>query len=104
VKDINPGSIGVTPIEAAENGAACLRINPGSIGSEPRFLTNVNGRLYFVAEDGVHGWELFGSGSDQADGLGRLDHFPERAAAAEGARTPSAFADSLQPCPGVTRR
>jgi ELWxxDGT repeat protein len=36
-------------------------INPGGAGSNPARLTNVNGRLYFAADDGVHGPELWQS-------------------------------------------
>ena len=32
-------------------------INPGSVSSGPRYLTNVNGTLFFSANDGVHGGE-----------------------------------------------
>lgn len=34
-------------------------ILPGSVGSDPCALTNVNRVLYFVADDGVHGAELW---------------------------------------------
>jgi ELWxxDGT repeat protein len=36
-------------------------INPGSNGSVPMGLTNFNGTLYFTADDGVHGDELWRS-------------------------------------------
>jgi ELWxxDGT repeat protein len=45
-------------------GAATARvkdIRPGSAGSDPYDLTNVNGVLYFVANDGIHGAELWKS-------------------------------------------
>lgn len=32
-----------------------------SFGSDPRFLTNVNGTLFFVADDGLHGLDLWKS-------------------------------------------
>ena len=36
-------------------------INPGLGDSGPSDLTNVNGTLYFQADDGVHGFELWKS-------------------------------------------
>ena len=36
-------------------------IRPGAIGSEPFNLTNVNGRGFFFANDGIHGTELWKS-------------------------------------------
>ena len=36
-------------------------INPGSSSSGPADLTNVNGTLYFQADDGAHGFELWKS-------------------------------------------
>ena len=30
-------------------------VNPGAVGSNPEYLTNVGGALYFIANDGVHG-------------------------------------------------
>jgi ELWxxDGT repeat protein len=50
VKDINPGTQTVL-------GGAVL----GSPGSGPSWLTNVNGTLYFAADDGTHGSELWKS-------------------------------------------
>src|SRR5262249_16430393 len=38
-----------------------LDINPGPLSSSPQQLTNVNGLLFFVADDGVHGQELWES-------------------------------------------
>ena len=34
-------------------------INPGNANSSPRSFTDVNGRLYFVANDGPNGEELW---------------------------------------------
>ena len=33
--------------------------DPGSKGSSPNNLTNVNGKLFFSADDGVHGRALW---------------------------------------------
>ncbi|MCB0180090.1 MAG: hypothetical protein KDI62_17785, partial [Anaerolineae bacterium] len=40
-------------------------INPSG-GTSPFFLTNVNGVLYFFADDGSHGWELWKSNGTAA--------------------------------------
>ena len=36
-------------------------IDPGATGSIPSYLTNVNGTLFFTANDGTHGYELWKS-------------------------------------------
>ncbi len=36
-------------------------IDPGATGSSPQNLTNVNGTLFFEADDGTHGFELWKS-------------------------------------------
>src|SRR5262249_42083812 len=41
-------------------------INPGSAWSNPNWLTNVNGLLYFAADDGTHGNELWQSDGTSA--------------------------------------
>src|SRR5262249_29605686 len=38
-----------------------LDLNPGSVQAFPSDLTNVNGTLFFAANDGVLGFELFKS-------------------------------------------
>ncbi|GAB3705599.1 hypothetical protein GCM10027592_38240 [Spirosoma flavus] len=51
-------------------------IKPGAGSSLPEQLTNINGKLYFVADDGVHGKELWKSdGTEQGTMLVR-DIFP----------------------------
>jgi ELWxxDGT repeat protein len=42
---------------SAEGTYLLLDLRPGSPGSEPAFLTEIDGRLFFVADDGVHGFE-----------------------------------------------
>jgi ELWxxDGT repeat protein len=41
-------------------------INPGPSGSGPQYLTNINGTLFFAANDGVHGDELWKSNGTAA--------------------------------------
>ena len=41
-------------------------INPGTGSSYPRYLTNVNGTLFFSANDGTHGYELWESNGTAA--------------------------------------
>jgi ELWxxDGT repeat protein len=41
-------------------------VRPGQYSSDPRSLTNVNGRLYFTADDSTHGRELWGLSPDPA--------------------------------------
>ncbi len=36
-----------------------IDLNPGSVSSNPSFLTVYDGKLYFTATDGTHGWELY---------------------------------------------
>jgi len=43
-------------------------INPGG-DSYPQYLTNVNGTLFFTADDGIHGWELWKSDGTTAGTL-----------------------------------
>ncbi len=41
-------------------------IRPGASNANPRFLTNVNGTLYFRANDGTNGYELWKSDGTSA--------------------------------------
>lgn len=43
-----------------------IDLNPGSVSSNPSFLTLYHGKLYFTATDGIHGWELYCSDGTQA--------------------------------------
>ncbi|MBK8365096.1 MAG: T9SS type A sorting domain-containing protein [Bacteroidetes bacterium] len=36
-----------------------IDLNPGTVSSNPSFLTEYHGKLYFTATDGTHGWELY---------------------------------------------
>ena len=42
-------------------GTVLLTTIDGNIGLSPRYLTNVNGTLFFSADDGTHGRELWRS-------------------------------------------
>ncbi|WP_322693468.1 ELWxxDGT repeat protein [Nostoc sp. DedSLP03] len=48
-------------------------INPGTSGSIPQYLTNVNGTLYFSATDGSGGYELWKSDGTEAGTVGVKD-------------------------------
>src|SRR5262249_15616881 len=67
------GSFGLFNHELwASNGSAAgtflvKDIDPGPDSSNPTFLTNVNGVLFFKANDGTHGFELWAS-NGTADG------------------------------------
>ncbi len=99
VKDINPGSAGsgneyfvpnvningtlyfiaddgihgqeLWKSDGTEAGTVLVKdINPGSSSATPSYsnfeLTNVNGTLYFIADDGIHGQELWKSDGTEA--------------------------------------
>jgi ELWxxDGT repeat protein len=51
-------------------------INPGSAGGYPSNLTNVNGVLYFTANDGTHGTELWKSDGTAAGTAMVKDIYP----------------------------
>lgn len=54
----------------SSNGTAVTRvadINPGPKGSYPYGLTNLNGTLFFSADDGTHGYQLWQSDGTAAD-------------------------------------
>ena len=48
--------------EATPTAQLVKDIVPGQTSSNPNFLTNVNGTLFFVADDGLSGAELWKSG------------------------------------------
>ncbi len=53
--------------DGTEAGTVLLKdIAAGPAGSNPRFLTKVNGTLFFVADDGIHGAELWKSDGTEA--------------------------------------
>ena len=41
-------------------------INPGALGSSPSYMINVNGTLFFRADDGTNGTELWKSDGTEA--------------------------------------
>jgi len=43
-----------------------IDLNPGTVSSNPSFLTEYHGKLYFTATDGTHGWELYCSDGTSA--------------------------------------
>ena len=51
----------VPPFDGVPGTYFVKDINPGPSGSNPLFLTNVNGTLFFSADDGSHGHELWRS-------------------------------------------
>jgi ELWxxDGT repeat protein len=51
-------------------------IGPGALGSQPGDFTNVNGRLFFTADDGVHGRELWKSDGTDAGTVLVKDIYP----------------------------
>ncbi len=51
-------------------------INPGNADSDPENLTDVNGTLYFSADDGTHGKELWKSDGSAADTVMVMDIYP----------------------------
>jgi ELWxxDGT repeat protein len=61
VKDIYPGSVTSSGGRGGGRGVG----GGGKVtipnSSEPNELTNLNGKLYFTATDGIHGWQLWTS-------------------------------------------
>jgi ELWxxDGT repeat protein len=51
-------------------------IRPGSAASNPSWLTNVSRTIYFSANDGIHGAELWGSDGTEAGTLMLADVYP----------------------------
>src|ERR1043165_9816925 len=52
--------------DRATPAATLLDVNPGALGSDPSAPVNVNGTVYFTADDGVHGRELWKSNGSAA--------------------------------------
>ena len=53
--------------DGTEAGTVLVKdIRPDSYGSNPTYLTNVDGTLFFSARDGVHGGELWKSDGSEA--------------------------------------
>ncbi len=64
----SPG-LRATPAQAARRADTPYLVKdiwPGSSSSEPDILTNLNGPIFFQANDGVHGWELWKSDGTEA--------------------------------------
>src|SRR6185503_16349938 len=59
-------------------------IAPGEEGSSPYYLTDVQGTLFFVADDGVHGPELWRSDGTEAGTDLVKDIHPSREASCSG--------------------
>lgn len=59
------------PAAAAEftDSVMVKDINPGIEDSEPYFLTDVDGTLFFWADDGSSGWELWKSDGTESGTL-----------------------------------
>jgi trimeric autotransporter adhesin len=62
-------------------------INPGAGGSSPGALTNFNGTLYFSANDGTHGFELWKSDGTAAGTMMVKDINPGAGGSSPGALT-----------------
>jgi ELWxxDGT repeat protein len=60
-------TLALAPFAPAQSAASLvLDVNPGSAGSRPTWLLDVAGTLFFSADDGVHGGELWRSDSTAA--------------------------------------
>jgi ELWxxDGT repeat protein len=55
------------PVYADTGSAVLIDIFPGLAGSNPSNFTDVDGTLFFVADDGIHGRELWKSDGTPAD-------------------------------------
>ena len=64
--------------DGTEHGTNLVKdINPGENGSNPQNLTNVNGQLFFTADDGVHGSELWKSDGTESGTVLVKDILPD---------------------------
>ena len=61
ITDRNGGFSDYTLLVSTAGGSTVDDIHPGSLPSDPQDLTDVNGTLFFTADDGVHGRELWKS-------------------------------------------
>lgn len=48
-----------SPLQATDYLDRVIDINPGSAGSYPKYLTAYDGQVFFAADDGTHGKELY---------------------------------------------
>jgi ELWxxDGT repeat protein len=61
--------IGAVEFQPTDRARLLLDINPGSPSSNPRYFTQVNNLAFFIADDGVHGSQLWESNGSAAGTL-----------------------------------